>query len=132
LSYVVLDASVILKWFVTSKERGVIEARELRAQYQAGRLVVLVPSLLFIEILNVAGRRWRWEEPALMDLTAALEDLLFEVAEPGLVHVASWVARGLTAHDSSYVALAEERGVRLVSDDQTILEVAGDLAQPLV
>lgn len=132
MTEVVLDASVVVKWFAPSKERGRTAARKLRTEYQAGRLVVLVPPLLYLELLNVASRRWGWEEPALLDFAAALEDLLFEVAEPALASVAMWVARGLTAYDAAYVALAEERGMPLVSDDHTILGVAGELAQPLV
>jgi predicted nucleic acid-binding protein len=132
LTEVVLDASVVLKWFTTSQERGHTEARELRGAYLAGRLVVVVPSLLFLELLNVAGRRWKWDEPALSELAAALEDLLFEVAEPGLASVAAWVARGLTAYDAAYVALAEERGIDIVSDDERILAGAAEVARPLL
>ena len=54
----VLDASVVLKWFVPTDERGSAEARLIRDDYRAGQLIVTVPSLLFLEILNVAGRRW--------------------------------------------------------------------------
>jgi predicted nucleic acid-binding protein len=128
----VLDASVVLKWFVTTEARGRQEARGLRDAYRAGELIVAVPSLLFLELLNVAGRRWGWDEGALLDLAAALQDLRFEVAEPELASVAAWVGRGLTAYDAAYVALAEDRGTPLVSDDETILEVAPDIARPLI
>jgi predicted nucleic acid-binding protein len=131
LNEVVLDTSVVLKWFVQD-QRGSGAARELRDEYEAGRLSVAVPGLLFLEIINVAGRRWNWGEAALLELADSLDDLLFEVAEPGLQSVASWVARGLTTDDAVYVALAEERGQRLVTDDQTIVAIAGELARPLV
>jgi predicted nucleic acid-binding protein len=128
---VVLDASVVLKWF-DSEQRGSVEARELRSEYEAGRLSVAVPSLLFLELLNVAGRRWRWDEEALTELAAALGDLLFEVGEPELQSVASWVARGLTAYGAAYVALAEERGLELVTDDEEIVSMASEISRPLV
>jgi predicted nucleic acid-binding protein len=128
----VLDASVVLKWFAQTPERGQAEARALRDDYQAGRLAVVVPALCFLELLNVAGRRWRWDEPALAELADALDDLLFELAEPELARVAAWVARGLAADDAAYVALAEERTVPLVTDDEVILKVAGEIARPLV
>jgi predicted nucleic acid-binding protein len=131
LTEVVLDASVVLKWFAT-EQRGSVEARELRSEYEAGRLFVSVPALLFLELLNVAGRRWRWGEDALVDLAEALDDLRFEVAEPELPSVASWVARGLTAYDAVYVALAEERGLALVTDDETVAALASDITRPLV
>ena len=122
---------MVFKWFA-GEQRGSGEARELRDGYEAGRLSVAVPALLFLELLNVAGRRWGWEEEALLELADSLDDLLFEVAQPELQSVASWVARGLTAYDAVYVALAEERGQPLVTDDQTIVAIAGELARPLV
>ena len=128
----VLDASVVLKWFAQTPERGRSEARALRDDYQAGRLAVVVPSLFFLEMLNVAGRRWGWDELALGELAGALEGLLFEVAEPELARVAAWVYRGLTADGAAYVALAEEHAVPLLTDDETIVKVAGELARPLV
>lgn len=131
MTEVVLDASVVLKWFA-AEQRGSVEARELRNQYQAGRLSVAVPLLLFLELLNVAGRRWSWDEDALLELAEALDDLLFEVGEPELRSVASWVARGLTAYDAGYVALAEQRGIALVTDDQTIVARAPEITRPLV
>ena len=127
----VLDASVVLKWFAT-EQRGSVEARELRSDYEAGRLSVAVPSLLFLELLNVAGRRWGWNEESLVDLAEALGDLSFEVGEPELQSMACWVARGLSASDAAYVALAEERGLSLVTDDETILALAPELSRSLV
>jgi predicted nucleic acid-binding protein len=131
LSEAVLDASVVLKWFVT-EQRGSSEARKLRHDYEAGRLSVVVPALLFLELLNVAGRRWRWDEEALLELADALGDLSFEVGEPELQLVATWVARGLTAYDAAYVALAKERGLALVTDDDTITELAPEISRALV
>ena len=127
----VLDASVVLKWFAV-EQRGSFQARKLRDEYEAGRLSVVVPSLLFLEILNVAGKRWRWEAEAVVDLAETLADLSFEVIEPELPMVASWVTRGLTAYDAAYVAVAEKRELVLVTDDATIVEVAPDIGRRLV
>ena len=131
MSEAVLDASVVLKWFA-AEQRGSSEARGLRNDYEAGRLSVVVPALLFLELLNVAARRWRWAEEALLELAEALADISFEVGEPEVQLVASWVARGLTAYDAAYVALAEERGLALVTDDETVIELAPEISRPLV
>jgi predicted nucleic acid-binding protein len=132
LNELVLDASVVLKWFADEGEMGFEQARTVRGQYEAGALLVAVPSLMFLELLNIAGRRWSWDEPQLLELAGALDDLGFDVAEPELRSVAAWTARGLTAYDSTYVALAEERGVQVLTDDQQVLDLAPDLAGPLV
>ena len=124
----VLDASVVLKWFLAEGERHLDPARSLRATFEAGRLAVLAPPLLCLEIVNVAGRRWQWGESALVELAVALEELGFEFEEPELPRVATWTARGLTAYDAAYVALAEARTTPLISDDDLVVAVAGDIA----
>lgn len=128
MNELVVDASVVLKWFAGEAEAGFSQARTIRDQYEAGALLVVVPSLVFLEIVNIAGRRWSWGEPQLLELADALDDLGFEATEPDLRSVAVWTARGLTAYDSAYVALAEERGVSLLTDDQQILDIAAELA----
>ena len=127
----VLDASVVLKWFRTEGERQVEAARALRTEFEAGRLLVVVPALLGLELLNVAARRWSWQERKLVTLVATMRDLGFEQRDPDLEPVARWTTRGLTAYDAVYVALAEAEAIQLVTDDELILDVAGSLATPL-
>lgn len=131
MSEAVLDASVVIKWFRSEGEQHVDSARALRRSFEAGELIVFTPPLLRLEIVNVAGRRWRWDEAALVDLAAALDELGFEQIEPDLVRVARWTARGLTAYDGAYVALAEAVGAQLITDDELIVEIAKEIAQRL-
>ena len=131
MSEVVLDASVVLKWFRADGERHVEPARSLRRAFEAGDLIVFAPSLLRLEILNVAGRRWRWIESALVDLAAALEDVALELIEPEPTRVAHWTGQGLTAYDATYVVAAEASHAPLVTDDDLVVSVAGEVAIPL-
>lgn len=127
----VLDASVVLKWFRDEGERNIDAARSLRRAFEAGSLVIFAPPLLWLEIINVAGRRWRWTEERLVELVAALEELGFIRREPPLDRVARWTARGLTAYDAAYVALAEQESISLVTDDDLIVSVAPRIATAL-
>jgi predicted nucleic acid-binding protein len=127
----VLDASVVLKWFRTQGERHVGAARALRRAFEAGELIVFAPPLLGLELVNVAGRRWQWPEADLAALATALDDLGFEPVEPDLTRVAHWTARGLTAYDAAYVAVAEASGERLVTDDDLVVRLAPDIATAL-
>ena len=131
MTYVVLDASVVLKWFRDEGERHIVEARSLRVAFEAGQLLVVVPPLLRLEIVNVVGRRWGWAEPALIELATALDILGFEFKEPELSSVSRWTARGLAAYAATYVALAELEAIRLVTDDDLILSVASEIAVAL-
>jgi predicted nucleic acid-binding protein len=128
---VVLDASVVLKWFRTEGERHWQAAREVRDRFEAGRSLTFVPPLLFIEILNVAGRRWRYAPQPLEQLAATLPRLGFELVDPDLRTIARWTARGLTAYDAAYVAVAEQTGARLITDDDEIIRVAPGLTTSL-
>lgn len=127
----VLDASVVLKWFHSEGEEHVEAARRLRERFEAGELRVLAPPLLWLELLNVAARSWRWSEEQLLQLAAALPELGFELLEPDLSQIAHWTALGLTAYDAAYVAVADQAGVQLVTDDAEILRTASELAKPI-
>lgn len=127
----VLDASVVLKWFRDEDDHHGAQAHSLRLAFEAGELVVIAPPLLHLEIANVAGRRWGWDEAALLELAAALDSLGFELRQPALRSVAQWTARGLTAYDATYVALAQAEAIRLVTDDELILDLAGEVAVAL-
>ena len=127
----VLDASVVLKWFRSEGERHAAAARSLRAQYEAGDLLVFAPPLLGLEVINVAGRRWSWEKAGLISLAAALDQLGFLLRGPELHRVARWTARGLTAYDAAYLGVAEAEGVPLITDDDLILAVAPEIAVAL-
>jgi predicted nucleic acid-binding protein len=126
----VLDASVVLKWF-GPPEAGSQEAHRLRAEFESGDLTVLAPALIFLEILNVAGRRWSWDEAELADLAAGLDDLPFVMIEPSLAAIGRWVSRGLTAYDAAYVAGAEAAGAPLVTDNAAIVDAAPAATEPL-
>lgn len=125
---IVLDASIVVQWFSPKNEPGAGRARALRDRYRRGEILVTVPRLLFLEIINVAGRRWSWSEDRLTDLAVSLEELDFAIGRPDLAGVAAWTARGLTAYDAAYVTLAEERGTALITDDERIIEVAPEIA----
>ncbi len=127
----VLDASVVLKWFRQAAEERAVQARALRARFEAGELTVFAPPLLFLEIINVAAWRWRWSHKALSELAAQLEHTAFEVQEPDLPALAQWVGKGLTAYDASYVAVAEALGIPLVTDDDRMVGIAPGIATPL-
>ena len=128
MSEAVLDASVVLKWFHPKGEAHTDVALTLRRHFEAGELRVLAPPLLWLEILNVASRRWRWSRVRLEELAETLPGLGFELLEPELPRLARWSAEGLTAYDAAYVAVAEQTGARLVTDDAEIVRAAADFA----
>jgi len=132
LKEAILDASVVLRWFETTHEPATMAAYALRQSFESGALTVVAPSLLFLEVVDVAGRSWSWQQSALLELASTLQALRFEVRDPELRDIARWTARGLTAYDASYVALAESEALTLITDDRAILKIAPSISSPLV
>jgi predicted nucleic acid-binding protein len=131
LNEAVLDASVVLKWFHAKGEGHLEAALKLRERFEAGQLRALAPPLLWLEILNVAARHWHWTAAQLEQLAVALPELGFELIEPQLSGIARWATDGLTAYDAAYVAVAEQAGVKLVTDDAEIVRTVPELAAAL-
>ena len=127
----VLDASVVAKWYHRENETNVEAAEELRTEFGSGGLSVAVPPLMHIELMNLAARRWRFTELDLLELGRSLLELPFIVQQPHLVSVGRWAGRGLTAYDACYVALAEERRTTVVTADRQMVSVAAPLAVAL-
>jgi predicted nucleic acid-binding protein len=121
----VLDASVVVRWFRKPAEPA---GAALRSDFEAGGVAVTIPGLLLLELLNVAGRQWRWQEEELLEFAEELGSTKFELLDPDLGRVAKWVARGLTAYDASYVALAEQLDVPLITFDRAIITAAPQVA----
>jgi len=120
---VVLDTSVILKWF-RQDETGVEEALALREAYLDGALSIAVPDLLLYELGNVL----RYKPDLDSDkVTAAVESLLamglflHAVTQERLI-LAVEVAftHDVTVYDAAFVALAEELQADFVTADERL------------
>lgn len=131
MTELVLDASVLVKWFRRQGEGDLDVALAIRSAFQEGALLLFAPRLLNLELINLAGRRWRWDEDRLRGLASALSLLNLQLVEPELDRVATWTGRGLTAYDAAYVAVAEAGGMHLITADLTILASAPSIARPL-
>jgi len=122
---VVVDASVLSKWIKPEGESHLEAAERLRAQFNRGALLIVVPPLVFLEVLNAAAWRWAWSASRIHNLAVELERLMFHVQQPPLERVAYWASQGLTAYDACYVALAEARRTVVVTDDAQMISIGG-------
>jgi predicted nucleic acid-binding protein len=124
---VVLDSSVILKWFTEGEEHQE-RARAFQTAFEEGRLRVIAPRLVMLELLNAAARGWRWTGEQLADFADGLGRLRFEFIDPSLADIARWAGQGLSAYDAAFVAVAETAGVELVTADRRIAHLAPEIA----
>jgi len=115
----VVDASVIVKWFV--EEEGTKEALGVRDAHIEGSVKIIAPELLPFEVLNALHFKRLFKASELGEIAEALEAYSFELRPlrgdyaRRTLEVAS--ESRLTVYDASYVTLAEMEGAEFVTAD---------------
>jgi predicted nucleic acid-binding protein len=125
MTHLLLDTSVLIKWFHRDGEDEVESARALRAAHVSGEVEAHVLDLAVYEIGNVLTRALRWSAS---DVADQLDDL-YEILGPALrmtragVRDAASLAdvHTLSFYDASWAAAARELGVALISADRRLL-----------
>lgn len=122
-SYVV-DASVVLMWLADRGEPFRDAALAVDRAYQAGSFELVVPHLLYSEVLHVISRRWRYSPADVLALARDVENMGFRAEQPAAIAIARWANNGLTGYDATYVALAEVLGSSVIAADQRMANAA--------
>jgi len=125
LEGIVVDASIILKWYLTDEEYGE-KALDLLNKYISNELHLLAPSLLEYEVINglvIAQKRGRIKEEKIllaidgfMDLKITLKDL--SRIYPKLLNYCK--IYNCSVYDASYLAVAKEEGIAMVTADKKL------------
>ncbi|MBI4596861.1 MAG: type II toxin-antitoxin system VapC family toxin [Candidatus Omnitrophica bacterium] len=126
----VVDASVVLKWFL--QETDSPHALKLRQRHLAGDVLLAAPDLLLYEVGNALRFK---RDFTLSDTQAALSDILrfqLELIAPTevLLHQAADLSHRsrLTYYDSCYLAAAKNLGATLITADERLHQAAHHLA----
>lgn len=122
---VVVDTSVILKWFHAEGETEVAAARSLLAAHRDELLTAHLLDLALYELGNVLVRSLGWSGAATAD---QLDDLLVICGAP-LAPTPEWrrdgadlaARHGLSFYDASFAAAARALAVPLVTADRRLL-----------
>jgi predicted nucleic acid-binding protein len=120
-----VDTSVLIKWFHSEGESQVGEARALRETARRGDIETRMIDLALYEMGNVLLRSLHWSGS---DVADQLDDLIV-ICGPPLAIPADWLrkaavlgaAKGLTFYDACWAATAQALGVSLVSADTQLL-----------
>ena len=134
---VVVDASVVLKWFLPDEEDAE-RALALLRRFVAGRLDLVAPSLLDYEVVNsllVAGRRGRLGEPLVERAIESFIGLGVPTRDLPEFHreirkVAA--ACRCSGHDAAYVALALKDGIPLITADARLAIAAASVHKDIL
>lgn len=128
---IVLDASVIIKWFVQEEDSDT--ALQFKEQLLHGDEEIAVPDLLIYELTNALRFKKGVTEEAITAITPSLFHLGFEIITPTekLIRDALHVSfmTDLSIYDAIYLALANELNVSCIIADARILRQAVPFAK---
>ncbi len=125
---IVLDASVVVKWFVEEEYSDI--AILIRDRYVDGYIDIHSPSLMTYEVLNALKYSGEFGVEELWKVVEALNDYQFRLhdltPEMGRLAVEISLMHGVTIYDASYVALAKLLDAPLYTADEKLLRKMGD------
>jgi len=125
VSALIIDTSVVLKWFHSDGESEVSESRALLAAHRDEILTAHILDLSLYELGNVLLRALRWSA---RDTADQLDDLLV-LCGPPLVPAPSWrrdaaelaANHRLSFYDATFAATARAMECPLISADHKLL-----------
>lgn len=125
MKIVVVDASVVLKWYLPD-EKYSQKALRLLDNYIADELDLLAPSLLEYEVMNgllIAQKRGRVAEEKILtaiDGFVTLEIKLKTLSSyyRKVIHYCN--AYNTSVYDASYLTVAEEHSVSMITADERL------------
>ena len=127
MTEVVIDASVVLKWYLTDEEWGQ-EAVWFLEQHVAGDMALFAPTILPYEVLNallVAERIGRIAEETTERAFEGFVELEIEFSDPfvdysDILSLARSFHR--TVYDASYISLAKKKNIDFVTGDKRLYD----------
>jgi len=118
----VIDASVVIKWFLEEKDSR--QALLLKNEHINGKNILIAPDLLIYEVVNVLACSKIFSS---IEITRSIQDLYeleIDLINPSIDIILSATEFALHKHisiyDASYLALAKELDLKLVTADEKL------------
>lgn len=125
MKQIVIDASVVLKWYLVDEEYS-DKALKLLEGYVSDKLDMIAPALLEYEVANglvIAMRKGRVDDSAVTNALDGFEALSIEFKSISKLHtkvIKACSAYSITAYDASYLVLAENLDIPFVTADKKL------------
>ncbi len=117
---VVLDTSVIVKWFV--EESGSGQANQILNLYQKNKVGIVVPEIVCLELINALKFGAGFDENGLKEALTAFVNLdlemvpLFESYFNELINIMSDFR--IAAYDAYFIVTAKSKQIDLITADK--------------
>lgn len=125
----VIDASVVLKWFM--EEGGSDKANALKNKHLSGASTITLPDIALYEIGNALRYKNEFSNKEIRKCFDDLEELNLDIIAPypEIAEIVIETARqnDITFYDASYVALAKELGLQFITADEKLYQRAKHL-----
>lgn len=124
MSEIVIDASVVVKWFIEEIDSD--KARFLRDKFIDGKIELIAPSLLYFEVLNALKYSQLFDRSELDDAGESLENYGFNVItikdeiRKHMIKIA--VDHEMSIYDASYLGLSIGLGKIYCTADEKIIK----------
>ena len=120
----VLDASVIVKWFIHESDSDI--AKKFIDTHVSGKGLISAPDLLSYEVSNVLLLKAHLLPIKVVDCIEALYDLRITLISPSQENIREVILTAdcyrLTVYDAAYVVLAKRLGYSLITADVSLYE----------
>ena len=125
----VIDASVIVKWFLDEEDSE--KARVIRSNLEKEEISIIVPPLLFLEILNSLKYN-KVKEQNIISANKILFGLDFDIKDLNeeimIKTIENSVKYNITIYDALYVTLAQIHGTFLITADKKLYKIPNVIA----
>ena len=122
MSAVVVDASIIVKWFV--EEEGSDEAIKIRDEYINGKIKLIAPELINFEVLNALHYKRLFSEDELGRISEALDAFSIELCSLRGEYAAKTIEvaykNNITIYDAAYISLAIMKNTYVYTADRKL------------
>jgi len=121
---VVVDASVIVKWFV--EEENSDKAIKVRDRYIVGEIRIIAPEILQFEVINALYHKRLFSKDELKEISEALDAFSFDLyslrGEYAKKAIEASVENNITVYDAAYISLAMVKNTIVYTADEQLIK----------
>ena len=130
MSEIVVDTSIIVKWYIPEQHHE--QARALRDAYLDGKFDLVAPALMPFEAVNALKYSGHYEGKRLEEASKSLPEYGIDLVPFNKTGPIAEIANNLdiTIYDAAYIALAQKLDTKSYTADGNLLDdLEGDYSE---